>query len=180
MVLQTQHIVRLDNMQSLVDAERAYQLDPGLHVFEMEQNAVEREKAAVSYSGQRTRPLTLSPEAVALLDKAAAEFDQLGRLILCGVIRLQQQSDSSWTTATDVPQLQALDDRPLADLWSGFVVLVQNDAAVRARVKDLLAQCAPDYMRRTELQLQVDVLVQDPDPACQDIAICIAWSLENS
>jgi hypothetical protein len=176
-VLQAQHTVRLDNMKALADAERAYRLDPALHVFEVEQWAVEREKAAERYGAQRSHVLTLSSETAAQLEKDSAEFDQLGRLIVFGAIQLC--AGAEWTVTTDVPALAALAGRPLDGLLSGFVALVRSDAAARAAAAQQLANSRLDHAQRAGLQVQIDALALSASPAAQDIAICIAWALEK-
>jgi|GEM_PF-3263019 len=174
-LLHAQHTVRFGNMRSYSEARSAYQADPDLFVFLAEKEAARRERAARTWAA-RNQSLILSPAGTALLDRNVEIFDQVGKLFVCGELELSEQ-DGTWRVeggqATVQPFCGSVGG--LLDKMVGIGSMMAQQTAIRG----LLQERTQTTSRRARLQTQLPALAASQNSNERDVAILIAWALEN-
>lgn len=174
-LLHAQHTVRFGNMRSYTEARSAYQSSPDTFVFLAEQEAARRERAARSWAG-RNQTLLLSPEGTALLERSADIFDQVGKLFVRGELELSRDANG-WTISGQRQELVPLFGAA-KDLL-GKLGTVSSTAPLVSDIRQTLQDRSRVQSKRARLQTQVSEVAGSETPAERDVAILIAWALEN-
>jgi len=176
-LLHAQHSVRFGNMRSYSEARSTYQSNPDIFVFLAEQEAARRERAARGWA-QRNQSLILSPTATALLDRNAEIFDLVGKLFVRGDLELSQREiDGVWMSTGTRPETQPVVG-PVHDVPDKLSAIFPTSAQ-QAAIRQLIQERPQGTSRRARLALQLPELTASQNAGERDVAIMIAWALEN-
>lgn len=177
-LLHAQHTVRLGNMRSYVEAQSAYQPSADLFVFPAEQEAARRERPARRLAQRGQLPI-LSTKTTALLDRDAQLIDQIGKLFVRGQLELTESGDS-WSVRAQQTELQPLAGTA-GDLLRDALRRVRTDPGLRDTIQRLALERSGAGSKIAQIESQLEKLLSaSQQPAERDLAVIIAWALEDS